>query len=148
MLFFLGRQGGSRQPSCSSLCLLPWGMGCSPGTHCPPLSPKTSPSTALTPWVESSCPILWDFVASLQLLAILTSTFQHRFCFWRSWHPTLDLKAKLETTLLIVLLQIYYWAILDITKVQNELGEVSVVIPDCFFFLFEMCYAGHFSDST
>lgn len=40
---------------------------------------------------------------------------------------------KLETTLLIILLQIYSWIILDITKVQNKLGKVSVVIPDCFF---------------
>lgn len=48
------------------------------------------------------------------------------------------IRAKSETTLLIILLQIYSWAMLDITRVQNKGGEVSVVIPDCFFFPFEM----------
>lgn len=44
------------------------------------------------------------------------------------------IRSESETTLLIILLQIYSWAMLDVTKVQNKWGEASAVIPDCFFF--------------
>lgn len=43
-----GREAAD-SPAALSCPRLPWGMGCSPGTHCPPHSPKTAPSTVLTP---------------------------------------------------------------------------------------------------
>lgn len=54
----LGRAG--RQQAARPLfpVLPPRGQGSSPGTHRPPRSPKTAPSTAPTPWMESSRPVL------------------------------------------------------------------------------------------
>lgn len=75
---------GMNQCTASAVLLCFQSYFCGHGMHLQnlslPHSPKTSSLSVLAMWKESSSPMLVNCLMSLQHLAVLRSTFQHRFC--------------------------------------------------------------------
>lgn len=125
---------------------LPSGTGCFPGTHHPPHSRKVAPSIAWHPrWkaVPNSLRIFQTCLTSsytdLNFSTQILFYLKKLLCY---------ITYKSETALLIILVRIFSWAVLDITKVQNKWSEISITTPNHFFFPFEIYYAWHVNDSS